>query len=260
MARKFNGSSDNLITSATLATLNGTKQIAISFWYWIDSYAATDRLGMELSANYNSNQGAFIFDADASGGGASTYVGVNNAGTITTFNFSSGPSAGKWHHVVFDLDLAQYANVVIYVDGVATSGFSGTGTGTFGNWTLYFMCRGGTSLFLPGRMQDVAFWTGLLLTAADVSALFTGADPRIVRPANLAYYWPIVPEMPVDTNWANTRNTVYLTPAGTTVCPPAPVPRRYRRASLRSWAQPASAPRLMRNYVSTPRFEPALFE
>ncbi len=140
--------------------LSGTSKATIEFWLKWDSYADDDSLAMELTENFNQNDGGFIVDPNASQGEFG--VGIGRAESRNNIYFER-PSVGQWHHYAIVLDSAAPGaeQIVPYVDGKAvayTKGASGTGAGTFANSTLYMMSRAGSALFGHGGLDELAVY------------------------------------------------------------------------------------------------------
>jgi hypothetical protein len=190
-ARQFNGTSHSL--SAANVDLSGVNKLSLAFWLWWDSYANNDKLAFEFSPDINSNPG-FIVDPNSSTGGVfEVYTRV----TAYSSAFFTRPSAGAWHHYVIVIDMSKSSQEVdaVYVDGASQSltlGSNGNNTGNWTNDTLYFMSRNNSSLFGAGKLAEVALYPGIKLTADDVTALFKGASPQMVRPTDKHYYWPLL--------------------------------------------------------------------
>ena len=224
MARKFNGSSDYLISSGVLAAFAGQTKFTLSCWIWVNAFANGDSLAMELSANYNSNNGAWVFDIDSSDGKIDFATQTSNT-FVGTFTYTR-PSAGAWHHYVMELN--TNGTDMAYIDGVSQTGATHSQGFTFnGSYQLYFMSRGGGSLFLAGRLHEVAIWPGIMLPSSAAQALYMGADPRSIYPSYLAYYWPIIPSGGWEEN-LGIWGTNYAKVVGTQPVPPPPVPPRRR--------------------------------
>jgi YD repeat-containing protein len=140
--------------------LSGTNQLTVEFWLRWNAFADDDALALELTENFNQNDGGFIVDPNASQG--SFGVGIGSPETRNNVYFAR-PSAGQWHHYAFVLDPTAPAaqQITPYVDGKPVGyekGASGTGTGTFANAPLYFMSRASGALFGAGTLDEVAVY------------------------------------------------------------------------------------------------------
>jgi hypothetical protein len=160
----FDGSSG---AASASVDLSGTHQLTIEFWLKWASYAADDRLALELTPNFNEHPGGFLVDPDATPG--SDFAVSIGEGSSRNTVFFERPSAGVWHYYTFVIDTEAVAETEItpYVDGKTvsyTKTVSGTGAGNFANSTLYWMSRDASSLFGAGDMQDLALYTGALST------------------------------------------------------------------------------------------------
>jgi len=104
-----------------------------------------------------------------------------------------------WMHVACSYTYSNANSLAFYINGKATSGSWGTGTGnavgitnatTF--HTFVYQQNGGSSFF-GGAMSDLAFWTNAL-SAGDVGKLaFSKVKymPFQVQPESLMFYWPM---------------------------------------------------------------------
>jgi hypothetical protein len=159
-AAKFDGSND--YASAAL-NLSATRQLTVEFWLNWNSYANDDKLAFEFTPNFNNTNGGFLINPNSSTSGGRFEVAIGRNGTRNNAYFTR-PSAGAWHHyaIVFNTSASlasQY--ITVYVDGKAvsiTKGSSGNGAGAFANSTLYFMSRGGSSLFGAGSLDEPAVY------------------------------------------------------------------------------------------------------
>ncbi len=173
-AGRFDGVNDRATASVNLSA---TSQVTIEFWLKWSSYANDDRLAMELTPNFNANDGGFIVDPnDISGRFA---VGIGR-GSSRNNVFFARPSAGAWHHYAFVLDSSAPAMTQItpYVDGVAvpyTKLQAGTGAGAFANSVLNVMSRNGSSLFGLGDLDELALYTTGLSAATIADHFAKGA-------------------------------------------------------------------------------------
>lgn len=196
-ARTFNGTSDNLQSSAPI-NLSAASTISISFWGWFDSDAKV-QMFLETSAAADSNVGAFAIDQQNGG-----VVHVFVAGTSTNpceWTFPD-PSSGAWHHYLIVHNItACTTGMKVYVDGISQSltNLQPSNGTTFGNFTLNVMARNAASLFLPGRISDIAIWT-TGLTSGNATTLAACGNPQTVN-GTPAFYWPInqtSPEVATD--------------------------------------------------------------
>jgi hypothetical protein len=152
--------------------LSGTSQLTVEFWLRWNAFAEDDSLAMELTPNFNANDGGLLIDPNA---GQSFGVAVGNSESRNNAFFAR-PSAGVWHHYAFVLDTTAPAaqQIVPYVDGQPVAfekGASGTGAGVFANSPLYFMSRAGSGLFGAGTLDEVALYDQPL-SAAQIAQHF----------------------------------------------------------------------------------------
>jgi len=157
-AAAFNGAQSNY-ASAPL-NLSSTSQVTVEFWLNWTAYANDDALAMEFTPNFNGTAGGFLVDPNASTGSFGVGLGIGGSRNTVYFN---RPSAGSWHYYAFVLDTTQAGGTEItpYVDGkpvTFTVSPAGTGAGPFANSTLYFMSRGGSTLFGTGTLDEVAIY------------------------------------------------------------------------------------------------------
>ncbi|HEU4944787.1 MAG TPA: LamG-like jellyroll fold domain-containing protein, partial [Solirubrobacterales bacterium] len=173
LAAAFDGGND---FAQAAIDLSGTAQTTVEFWLKWNSYSDEDNLAMELTPNFNANEGGFLVDPNASQGSFGIGIG---SGESRNNAFFTRPSAGKWHHYAFVLDSEAAASeqIVPYVDGKAVSyskGASGTGAGKFAKSTLYFMSRAGEALFGAGTLDELAIYDDSL-TSVQIAAHFEAA-------------------------------------------------------------------------------------
>ena len=146
--------------------LAGTSATTVEFWLKWAQHRNEDALAMELTPNFNGNDGGFLVDPDAAQFGGTFGVGLGR-GDSRNNAFFTRPSVGQWHHYALVLDSTKPAatQVTPYVDGQAVSYQkldSGTGAGNFANSVLSFMSRDGASLFGQGDLDEVAVYNRAL--------------------------------------------------------------------------------------------------
>jgi YD repeat-containing protein len=173
-AARFDGTNDFASASLNLSTNN---VITVEFWLKWNAFANNDDLAFEFTPNSNTNAGGFLVDPNESGGQfeVSHRQGAFNTGyNVLWF---ARPSATAWHHYVLVLNKGANANseITVYVDGAAVTGtrpLTTNNTDNFANSVLYFMSRGGNSLFGAGDLDEVAIYTRAL-TAAEAADHYT---------------------------------------------------------------------------------------
>jgi hypothetical protein len=196
VSRSFNGTSQSLQSASALAAVSGVARIAVGFW--INTvFTNDDDILLELSANSNSNAGAFKVIGNEWGTNA-FWVDVNgNLGKYPRTVVA--PSNSAWHQVVVNLNFANttWAEIEsIWIDGTSRTMTDQTATGsnntgTFGSYVLYVMSRNNASLFADGAMADLCIWApSSALGSTDVTALQT-ARASTVRNSEIIYYWPL---------------------------------------------------------------------
>lgn len=148
---------------------------------------------------------ARIFDKEGSTPGDIILRNSNSDSSITTskgFSTTSGVwrttdtdgfATGKWIHIVETYDASSTSNVpTIYINGrlaTVTTVTAPVGTANTGNsGTLSIGNRSTAGVDWNGMIGDCSWWNNIQLTAAEARALFTGADPRTIRPRYLNEY------------------------------------------------------------------------
>jgi len=198
---RFNGSTN---TARAPINLSATRQLTVEFWLKWNGYTPDDHLAMELTDNFNGSSGGFIVDPDAPQSGGTFGVGLGRFETRNNVFFAR-PSAGQWHHyaLVMDTNAPAASQITPYVDGQPvsfTKSDSGTGAGTFANANLWFMSRGGASLFGGGDLDEVAIFNRALPASAIAEHYAsTGTNRRPVARLTLS-------KNPAKTNQSVTMN------------------------------------------------------
>ncbi len=159
--------------AAAPVNLSGTTDLTVEFWLKWNAYADDDDLAMELTENFNANEGGLLIDPNSSQEEFGVAIGSSDTRNNVYF---ARPSAGAWHHYAFVFDTAAPATqkIVPYVDGKAVAfskGASGAVSGAFANSSLYFMSRAGGNLFGAGTLDEVAVYD-VPLSAAQVAGHF----------------------------------------------------------------------------------------
>lgn len=174
-ALEFDGVNDFLRSTNNLTF--GVKKCTVCAWVYFSAFANNDGMLWEHSVNQNSNQNTFVCSPNAASGVFNaTYRGNGYRAETTT-----RPSTGSWIHVActYDVETTTAADVEIYFDGVLQSTTVAVNTNSssannIATLTTYFMSRGGSSLFFPGRLDDVRIYKSKL-TQPQIAAVMAEA-------------------------------------------------------------------------------------
>lgn len=221
MARHFNGTSDFLVSAASI-DLSALNKVTWSFFHKADFLHDDNRVGFRHGLfNNNGSVGLNMTQPGSSG------FQCDMENPISVTGFQQQPSPGIWHHIAVVIDgqnASQTARVKFYVDGVQQTSLiitAGAGLGTnFINALLYIGSDfGGAAFFDAATMFDFAIFNKLL-SAADIANLAAGIPADKI--GGCINYWKITgasPELP-------TVGAVNLTVNGTTVVasPSFPLP------------------------------------
>jgi hypothetical protein len=164
--------------AAAPVNLSGTSKATVEFWLKWNGYADDDDLAMELTENFNGNEGGFLIDPNSS----QEEFGVAIGSPETRNNvYFARPSAGAWHHYAFVFDTTATAaqQITPYIDGkpaAFSKGASGTGSGAFADSSLYFMSRAGANLFGAGSLDEVAIYDRALSASQVATHFAANAD------------------------------------------------------------------------------------
>lgn len=205
------------MSTASNLTL-AASSLSMAFWLYFDNFANTDTFAFELSSNYTTGNDFRLSPADSVT--SKWGVGVHSSNGFSYGGFTR-PSGAAWHQYVITMAFGNPTALTAYVDGVSQSITFALGpqndTGiTFDTVQLYAMARNNASSFAAGRLAEVAIWNGVVLTAAEAAILGLGYAPPLVRPASLAYYWPLLnrqsPESEIVANKTYTLTGTSVTP------------------------------------------------
>jgi hypothetical protein len=204
-ALKFDGSTSYGSAAVNLSNYN---IITVGFWGWANVFNnAASRIFLEYGNPYYNTDGWNIEASDTAVSGMLGAVGYTG-GNYADFAY---PTANAWHRFLIVLHhenagpTVEYGMLAAWVDGQAqTINNDGTGSTSnqpnFGNNTLYFGSRGGSSIFNACRMDDVCLWPGRRFSAVEAQADWNEA---------IAGY-------PESLNWLTTR-TFFFNPAAAVI-------------------------------------------
>ncbi|MDZ7615630.1 MAG: sialate O-acetylesterase [Patescibacteria group bacterium] len=151
----FNGTNAYLKTAAAL-DLRPYRRVRLSYWQKVEG--TTSGMVWEHSSNFINKPGAIVADVN-DGGVGNGKAGVWGNGSA--YNLDDYPHAvGQWQQVAVEFNLDGVAPDVskVYVNGRAVS--SGTAQQTTNlsaliNDTFYMGARGGSSVFLQGKIDEL---------------------------------------------------------------------------------------------------------
>jgi YD repeat-containing protein len=196
-AATFDGTSGG---ASAAVNLSATSQLTVEFWLNWAAYANDDALALELTPNFNENEGGFLIDPNAGDLGGKFGVAIGRGESRNNAYFAR-PSAGAWHHYALVLDTAAPAaqQIIPYVDGkpIAYEKLnSGTGAGKFASSVLSFMSRNASALFGKGSLDELALYNRAL-TPAEINSHYLA---RVLNNAPQASF--TATPNPVETNTA----------------------------------------------------------
>ena len=113
MARIFDGTSSDQVTSASAIDLSAFNKLAMACWFWWNSYANDDK------SIFLINETKYILVRPNWIGGAFL---VGHAGDVGESSQSfTRPSAAAWHHFAMNIDITLASNEVgpVYIDGAS---------------------------------------------------------------------------------------------------------------------------------------------
>lgn len=172
----FNGSSQAGSVNIDLSLYN---KITLCFWLNIGSYANTNRVGLEYSANYNSLDGFLVLiDSSPTAEIIPSMHSTNGAGGYQARNYSVMPAnETHFYSIILDRTTGTSPGVFLYIDGnlqtpTATPPILNDLGGTnFGNYPLYIMSRAGNSAWGLGELNDLRIYNGYL-TQEEIKILY----------------------------------------------------------------------------------------
>jgi hypothetical protein len=179
MARDFNGSTDQIFTSA----------------YPVSSAAITLSVWFNPSGNGNTYNGILIHNSTGfvqilmrNTRNISWYVAAN-----ATISIDPGPttlSIGQWYHLAFTYDSTN--GLLTYINGASDGTVAANGNvhviGSVGvaiGWDNINASRN-----VPGSIADAAEWN-IALSSSDIAKLVAGVRPPSVQFGSCVGYWPL---------------------------------------------------------------------
>lgn len=176
MGLQFDGSTQHGSTTAAV-DWSASQKISCSMWVWWNDFTS-NHVPFQGQANGELVNGQIsLWTLEPNSGKPSWLVGASAYG----YAGFTAPTAGAWHHLLATFDCsASPVHHSLWIDGVQvfnsvamTSGpgaATGIGSSNFRN----FACYNGSSNLLPGRLTQLAFWPGSLLTGSDATLIYNG--------------------------------------------------------------------------------------
>jgi PKD repeat protein len=171
-AAGFDGSNDY---ASVPLNLSATSKLTIEFWLRWNNNSNNNDIALEFTPNVDNNNGGFLINPNSSSSSGRFEVAIGR-GLSRNNAYFTRPSQNSWHHyaIVLDSGAGILNQIIVYVDGKSvslTKGAIGLGAGNFASSTLYFMSRGGSSLFGQGTLDELAIYNQAL-TATQVTQHF----------------------------------------------------------------------------------------
>lgn len=195
MARTFNGTTDKI-------TLGSTTPDLTSSWTWALWFkrVSTSRIEVLVSrwTNSTTNRQIYIYVTTSPSPDNKIQVDIPWISAVVTGSTSITDT--NWHHLCVT---RSGNNWTIYLDGASDGTATDSHTQETGG-TFEFGYSTATTQALQGSLAEVACWSAAL-DVAEVTALYRGFSPILMRTASLAGYWPLLgrysPE--IDLRYAN---------------------------------------------------------
>lgn len=161
---------------------SGASQLTLSFWVNHGS-AFVDREG--LFGNWDAAlNGKVLLRLSGTSGAFQAFVYTSSG----QFGPRAGPanfSANTWQHVCLCLD---GSNMYLWLDGSKSSGTSYSGTLNTSGSVPRIGYVSGSQVNCAAWFRDMAFWDGVALPDATVTALANGMNPLAAAPS---HYWSL---------------------------------------------------------------------
>lgn len=224
MSRKFEASQYWRRTTAVASIT----PLTFSSWFWPVSTSINAVL-MCISDNAPVAQNLIEMRHITTNTRAFVLGSGNNAATTAANNVIGA----QWNHAaaVFASDTSRfaYSNGVVSAEATASSTASGLNTTIIG-------ARGISTpdQLYNGYIGESAIWQAAL-TSAEITALYRGVPPYLIRPTALVAYWPMKgPGMGLEYDF---QGRYPLTVSGTSVLTPLDFDYPKRILPMRQWAR-----------------------
>jgi hypothetical protein len=182
MARSFNGSTDELISSSIAIPVAATMAI------WVKPITLPS--GYQTVCGYGGANDYFVIHLKSTGNAA--YYCFSVTGGIHVDPGTATYTLNAWTHTAITYDSIN--NLLTYANGIS-DGTNNLGFGNLGQADSPLGAALGYDTTTPGRhlngvMADFGYWN-TALTVAEIRALANGARPGNIRPQNLLCWQPL---------------------------------------------------------------------
>ncbi|MCF7836107.1 hypothetical protein K9N08_00405, partial [Candidatus Gracilibacteria bacterium] len=184
-AGSFDGVDDYVSAASVDLGLNGTSEMSISGWFYIDTITPAQRLVQKQIVDGWSSISLMIY----AGGSVSLSAQNSSLSQYPTWATSSAITTG-WHHIIgtFDKNNIDSSDGKIYIDGVDQSttfsalGYTSSFTIQESSNNLLFGARPVTLTYpFDGKMDDVAIYNRAL-SATEILQMYNGGRVKAANP------------------------------------------------------------------------------
>lgn len=194
--------------------LSAYNKSAVECMFYWDAYADDDRMLFELSdatGGFQSVNGLMILPNSSFDHNFESSQG-NSTGLRFNGGYFNRPSAGAWHHGVWNFDRAGGVTAA-FIDGQQqpfTYVQSGTDPSNFGSLIFNIMSRHGNSLFGSGILKEVTVYAGVNLTQAQISNHFSKTGLPAPPPPSATVTFHLTPDPATNGNpYPNSMSCLY---------------------------------------------------
>jgi hypothetical protein len=163
--------------------------------FWMKTTQVTANVSVLTYWNSSSRNGfGLLLNISAGKISAAGYeVSANRVSIVSTTSVNDG----NWHHIAFNYNRLSGGSNQLYIDGAqeASANSSGAWRVTTGGGGFFNQAGKNLDAFWAAPVADVAeigHWFGSQLTADEIKALAKGFSPKLIKPANLILYAPLV--------------------------------------------------------------------
>lgn len=218
MARTFDGIDDNV-------NVNSTPVTAAAFTMCADFFTAdtTNAQTMAFIGDKDVGNHFWALLADGATGGDPIIAAIDQGGTQTFPQTTTGYSANTWHRAC--LKEVSATSHAVFIDG-GSKGTTADNVAPAGADRVSAGIRNRSSPDLPfaGRIANVTIWN-IALSDAEIAILGgpRGMHPLRMRPANIVLFWPLGVASP-EPDWSGGARNGTVTEATIGDNPPSMLP------------------------------------